>query len=133
MFTLDIKKKLEGIFSRYDKIKVAYLFGSHAANKDNKLSDIDLGILLDDDYNRDIKLSILADLAEVGLCNIDLVLLNEAPLMMKFEIVKYNNILFKRQDFNAAEYFSITVREYLDFKPFIEVQRRYFKERLLNG
>lgn len=133
MLTLEIKKKLKEVFSRYDNIKAVYLFGSHAENKDNKLSDIDLGVLLDDNYDRNIKLSILADLAEVSLCNIDLILLNEASLMLKFEVVKYNNIVFKRQDFDSAGYFSITVREYLDFKPFIEVQRRYFKERLLNG
>ncbi|WP_427337975.1 hypothetical protein [Caloranaerobacter sp. DY30410] len=71
-------------------------------------------------------------MAEVGLCNIDLVLLNEAPLMLKLEIVKYNNIIYKRQDFDSVGYFSITVRKYLDFEPFIEVQRRYFKERLLD-
>jgi len=52
---------------------------------------------------------------------------------LKFKVVKYNNIIFRRKDFDAAGYFSITVREYLDFKPFIEVQRRYLKERLLNG
>ncbi|WP_427337969.1 hypothetical protein [Caloranaerobacter sp. DY30410] len=34
--------------------------------------------------------------------------------------------------FNCEMHFSITVRKCLDFEPFIEVQRRYLKERLLN-
>lgn len=133
MLSLDIKKKLKEVFSKFDTIKVVYLFGSYACNKDNKLSDIDLGLLLDDNYDKNIKLSILADLAKNNLCNVDLVLLNEAPLMLKFEIVKHNNIIYKRQDFDSAGYFSIIVRKYLDFEPFIEVQRAYSKERLLNG
>jgi len=124
---------LNRIFSHYDQIKAAYLFGSHAANKANKLSDIDIGILLEQGYNKKIKLDILTELAEHFFCDIDLVILNEATLLVCFEIVKHNKIIYKKCSFDAAGYFSLTIRRFLDFRPFLAVQRKYLKERILNG
>lgn len=133
MICKDKIKKLKDIFERYSKIKIVYLFGSHADNRENRFSDIDMGILLEEPYNRTIKLDILGDLATEGFCDVDLVILNEAALLLQFEVVKHNKIIYKREDFDAPAFFSITVRKYLDFKPFIETQRQYLKERILNG
>jgi hypothetical protein len=127
------KEKLKNIFASYSVIRVAYLFGSYAKNKEGELSDIDLGVLLLDNYDKIIKLDIMSDLAENSFCDVDLVILNEADLLTQFEIVKHNKIIYQDKDFDAANYFSKTIRKFLDFRPFLAVQREYFKERLLNG
>jgi len=127
------KRELREIFKSYDKLKVAYLFGSYAINEENKASDIDIGILLDKDFEAMIKVDILTDLAEQGYCNVDLVILNQADPITKYEIVKHNQIIYKRKDFAANSYFSLCIRKYLDLKPLFRVQEKYLKERILNG
>ena len=54
-------KNLKSIFSGYNEIKAAYLFGSYADGKQNKNSDLDMGILLEEEYNKMIKLDILTE------------------------------------------------------------------------
>lgn len=117
-----------------DNVQAAYLFGSHATGKDNKLSDLDLAILLKEEKNQpEIKLKILKELTELGYDNIDLVILNNLSIVAKYEVVKHNNLLYASENFEPTSYFSLTIRKYLDFKPFLKVQQKYLKERILNG
>ncbi|WP_025640608.1 type VII toxin-antitoxin system MntA family adenylyltransferase antitoxin [Schnuerera ultunensis] len=124
---------LNKIFSKHKVVKGAYLFGSYAEGKENKFSDLDIGIILDEVYEKNIKIQLLKELSYNGFCNVDLVLLNEAPTMIEFEIVKHNKLIYRREDFNHPVYFSNIIRKGLDFKPLVKVQRKFYKERLLNG
>ncbi|MCK8828004.1 nucleotidyltransferase domain-containing protein [Natroniella acetigena] len=126
-------QELKEIFKSYSNLKATYLFGSYAIDQENDSSDLDFGILLDQDYNKQIKLDILTKLAEKGYCDIDLVLLNEADILTSYEVVKHNQIIYNRDDFDPNSYFSLSVRRYLDFKPFLKVQREYLKEQIING
>lgn len=127
------KIKLANIFSNFPKVKAVYLFGSHAENKENRYSDLDLGILLEDNFDKMIKVDLLVALTEHNFNDIDLVLLNNASPLVSFEVVKHNKIIYKRDDFDSNSYFSLTVRKFLDFRPYLQIQRRYLKERILNG
>ena len=126
-------EELRGIFKNYVELKAVYLFGSYAMGKEDKSSDLDLGIVLAEDYKQQIKLEILTELAVKGYCNVDLVILNEADLVTKHEVVKHNKVIYQRADFDTNDYFSLTMRQFLDFRPFLKVQQRYLKERVLNG
>jgi len=126
-------EKLKDIFAGYNEIKAAYLFGSYADGKQNKNSDLDMGILLDEEYNKMIKLDILTELTQNNFDNIDLVVINNASILVKYEIVKHNRLIYCRNDFDFSAYYSKVVRLYLDFKPYLEVQRMYLKERIING
>jgi predicted nucleotidyltransferase len=125
--------KLKNIFSDYEEIKAAYLFGSYAEGKENINSDLDIGILLDEDYDKMIKLDILTELSQNNFDNIDLVILNEASILLKYQVIKHNQLIYCREDFDFRSYFSKTVRFFLDFKPYLKVQREYLKERIMNG
>ncbi|MFN2363984.1 MAG: nucleotidyltransferase domain-containing protein [Halarsenatibacteraceae bacterium] len=117
-----------------DNVQAAYLFGSHATGKANQLSDLDLAILLKEEKNQpETKLKILKDLTELGYDDIDLVILNNLSIVAKYEVVRHNNLLYAAENFEANSYFSLTIRRYLDFKPFLKVQQKYLKERILNG
>lgn len=126
-------EKLENIFSNQIEVKAAYLFGSYARGEQKTDSDIDIGILLDENFDRIIKLDLLTSLTENGFDDVDLVILNNASILLKYEIVKNNNLIYSRSDFDTSSYFSKIIRLYLDFKPYLEVQRKYLKERILNG
>jgi len=127
-------KKLKSYFARFPEIKIAYLFGSYAAGKNNKMSDLDIAVLLEEESSlADLKINIMAGLIELGYDNADLSILNNMSIVGKYEAVKHNKILYKDKDFDSGSYFSLVVRKYLDFKPYLEVQREYLKERVLNG
>lgn len=126
-------KKIENIFSNQTEIKCAYLFGSYARGEQKIDSDIDIGVLLDENFNKMIKLDLLTSLTENGFDDVDLVILNNASILLQYEIVKHNHPIYIRSDFEPASYFSKIIRLYLDFKPYLEIQRKYLKERILNG
>ena len=127
-------QELPDYFGRFSEIKAAYLFGSHAAGRTNSLSDLDIAVLLDDDIDfADIKLEILGGLIELGYDNVDLAVLNGMSLLGRYEVVKHQKLLYQREDFDPHSYFSLITRKYLDFKPYLKVQREYLKERVLYG
>jgi len=126
--------ELKSYFTRYPEIEAVYLFGSHAAGKNTSISDLDIAVLLEKDSSfADLKIEIMAGLIELGYDNADLSILNNMSLVGKYEVVKHNKILYKDQDFDSSSYFSLILRKYFDFQPYLEVQRKYLKERILNG
>lgn len=125
--------ELPGIFTKYPDIQAVYLFGSLAAGTTNPMSDLDLAIY---SASRDIehkKLDILTDLAEHGYCHVDLVFLNGRDIVLEFEAVRHNKLVYSREDFDAGSFYSLVVRKYLDFYPYLEVQRKALQKRILNG
>jgi hypothetical protein len=125
--------ELKSVFSEFPGIQAVYLFGSHACGRARRDSDLDLAILTDDSILRNRKLDILACLAEKGFCNVDLVFPPENDIVLQYEAVRLNRIVYRRDDFDSGSTFSLIVRRYLDFIPYLKVQREAYKKRLLDG
>ncbi len=121
------------MFSKFEDIKAAYIFGSYAEDRENKNSDLDIGLVLNDVYNPMIKLDILVKLTENKFEDIDIVILNQANPLVRFEAIKNNKLIYKQDSFDASSYYSLVTRTFLDFRPYLDVQRRYLKKRILNG
>jgi len=124
---------LSEIFVRYPEIQAVYLFGSHASGKLHAQSDLDLAIVPSDRSVRERKLDILSDLASIGFCNVDLVFLDTTDIVIKYEAIRDNRLIYHRKDFNRGEIYSNIVRQYLDFTPYLRVQREAYKRRHMNG
>lgn len=124
---------LSEIFDKYPEIQAVYLFGSHVSGNLHILSDLDLAILPADRSLRGKKLDILADLARVGFCNVDLVFLDTSDIVIKYEAIRNNRLIYQREDFSRGEIYSKIVRQYLDFAPYLRVQRDAYKRRQMNG
>jgi len=114
--------KLQTIFARYPEIQAVYLFGSTAAGTNRPDSDLDLALVPRSKALRRQKLDILADLAQVGFDNVDLVILDTKDLVLQYEAVRYNQIIYRAPDFESGTFYSNTVRKYLDFLTYLEVQ-----------
>lgn len=125
--------KLKDIFPRYRSIDAVYLFGSRVTGKLHTQSDLDLAIYSEDPGLKEQKLDILADLAQAGFCDVDLVFLNDANIVLQFEVVRLNTVIYKKPDFSPGAFFSKTVRLYFDFYPYLVLQRKAYKERILNA
>lgn len=126
------RRRLEKIFSRYEGISAVYLFGSSVSGKQHEDSDLDLAIIPKDRQIRNNKLDILADLTREGFDNVDLVFLDTDDIVLKYEAVKHNHLIYQAEGFQRGTTYSNIVRQYLDFQPYLKVQREAYKRRILS-
>ncbi len=125
------EEALARIFATYPGIEAVYLFGSWAAGTARQCSDLDLAIVPRDDQVRDRRLDLLTDLAREGFTQVDLVFLDVKDIVLRYEAVRLNRVIYQTPDFDRGAYYSYTVRLYLDFLPYLKVQREALKARIL--
>ena len=116
--------------SRSD-IDFAYLFGSFGKGKPLPLSDVDIAIYLRETVDVHEKkmeiLGVLMNLLETD--EIDLVILNEAPLTLKMKILESKTIVVDHSPFLRHRFESLVMREYFDFSVVEKaiLERRFFR------
>ena len=125
--------RLRGVFETYPEVQAVYLYGSAATGKLRPGSDLDLAIVPRDGCARHRHQDILADLVRIGYCRVDLVFLDGSDLVIQYEAIRQNKIIYRTEDFSRGEFYSRVVRLYLDFLPSLDVQRRAYKRRILSG
>ncbi len=106
-----------------------YLFGSLASETFKPLSDVDIAIYLKKRNIAEKRLQILGDLADIlGTDEVDLVILNTAPLSLQMKILKQKKILADNAPFFRHKYESYTMRAYFDFS---KLEHRILERRFL--
>ena len=98
---LVILPKVNNFLENYSKVVFAYLFASLAKGKVDPLSDIDVALYLKKGTNfvRE-KMVILKNLIDIfGTEEIDLIILNTAPLTLKARIVSAKKVLVDKVHF----------------------------------
>jgi hypothetical protein len=127
----DIIKKLEDYFTAKDEVILAYLFGSVAKGEFNRLSDVDVAVLLDENLTKqemfDLELKIIDDIVGIlKIDDIDLTIMNLAPLTLNNNIIKQGYIL--KSDENKRVHFeTYLMSRYLDEKYY---RKRHMRESL---
>lgn len=132
ILTPEKRRKLQAIFAAHPNVQAAYLFGSQVETRyRHRESDVDIGVFVEhDDF--DLKLKLVTELMEV-FPNVDLVMMEyrDIPdLLLAFEIVHHNQLLYAHPDFDPYSFFSRVLRMYWDFQPRLEVQFEFMKKRL---
>ncbi len=122
---------LPGIFKKYPGILAVYLFGSAASGNVHAESDLDLAIVPKHSNLHLQKLDILTDLAREGFCNVDLVFLDTNDIVLKFESIRQNRLIYHAEGFDAGDFYSLILRQYFDFQPYLKIQREACKRRML--
>lgn len=124
-------------------VLVAYLFGSCARGNATPYSDVDIAVLvpqaLSHDQAFDLRLTLID--AVQGLLHreaVDVIILNQAPLALRYRVLLDGKVLACRDEQFRILYQADTVSRYLDFKPVIDRHERAILERarrgeLLNG
>ena len=130
-----IKLKTESYFASRPEVLFAYLFGSVAAGKTTALSDIDLAVYLDPEFKEPstgfgYQSELITELSAMLETKTDLVILNKSTLTLKFQVINKGILIYNRDDRARRDFHEKTIRDYLDFKPFLEVQAHYLKKRL---
>ena len=110
----DVRKAL----AEDDNIVFAYLFGGLAAGRANPLSDVDIAVYVRDVGNlADYKLGLFDKLTRaLGTAELDLVVLNSAPVSIAGRILQNKQLLADKEPFTRHAYESVTLREFFDFR-----------------
>jgi uncharacterized protein YutE (UPF0331/DUF86 family)/predicted nucleotidyltransferase len=123
-------------FFAQNPVNAAYVAGS-LTNRTTfgHLSDIDIAVLLMDqikaDQFLDFQLYFLSELAKrLESDHIDVVILNQASLLLKQQVIRYGQILFSRNEKQRVSFETRAVMAYLDFKKFDDIQNQALSRRL---
>jgi predicted nucleotidyltransferase len=113
-----LKTMLGEFFSGEERVTVAYLFGSTAKGEASCLSDIDIAILFDDILTKkeafDLQLRLIADLGSLlKTNNVDLVVLNDSPLLLAFNVIR-DGIILKSDEKKRVHFETRIMSQYLD-------------------
>lgn len=129
------QSQLNQLFAQ-SPVNAAYLAGS-LSNRTSfgHLTDVDIAILLMEqiksDQFLDYQLYFFSELAKrLDSDSIDVVILNQASLLLKLQVIRYGQILFSRDEKLRITFETRAVMDYLDFKKFDEMQNQALSRRL---
>lgn len=133
----DVKKNIPVIVKKlsFDKeVTALYVFGSLAKNNLKPLSDLDFGILLSGKLTKSKRFS--KHLQLIGIfCDtfhtdeIDLVVMNDAPLRFCYNIIQSGKLLLVLNKVELINFQENVVKKFLDFKYY----QNQFDDAFLKG
>ena len=127
-------KAISEMLASRPEVDFAYLFGSQVSGQCGKMSDIDIAVYADvTDDRLAYQLKLLERLqCLTGSVAVDLVLLNDAPPLLRYEVIKHGQVLKENKEKRVI--FEIRVlSEYMDTEHLRRTQGMYLKEKLLQG
>jgi len=132
-----LKDILAPVFQKYN-IHTAYLFGSRASGDAGEDSDYDIACLLrkydPDRHNLDFTVTLQGELeGKLAPAPVDLVLLEQAPVLLRYEVIAKGVILHCEDDDFRTDFEDRVLRDYLDFKPFLDQYDREVWEAIKGG
>ena len=115
------KPQFERIFDD-TPVMVAYLFGSHAVGRAGAESDYDIAVLLRAEVSSAERgrwrLELIGRLIDAYQSDvIDLVILNDAPPLLCFEVIRVRHVLYNRDDEARVAFEVRTMQEWFDWEP----------------
>lgn len=120
----DVQEKIPEIIQVVETdsdVSALFAFGSLAAGTLKPMSDMDFGILLNDRLDKEQRFAKHIEL--IGVFNstfrtdeIDLIVMNDAPIPMTFQILKTGKMLSCRDVGALTAFRERQVKKYLDFK-----------------
>jgi predicted nucleotidyltransferase len=111
-------EEIEQYFLNRQDVAAALLFGSYGTQYQTPLSDLDIAVLFmpGQQISLNRELSMLSDLSTItGEEDINLVVLNKAPLTLQFEVLLTGNVLAKK-DFYLEDFHEYVCKRYADYK-----------------
>jgi len=116
--------KIEDCLRKYPVV-IAYIFGSEAKETSGLLSDIDIALFVHEDINKaerfDLKLRLSSELSAAISRRVDLVILNDSPLRLSYEIIRHGKLIFCSDKSTRVDLEVNILSRYLD--------RRYYDKR----
>ena len=133
-----LKAKLVNFFKKEPNVVGVLIYGSYARGKQNSASDIDIAVLTKNKLTRkestERRIHYSLRLSRLLQKNVDVVLLRDAPLLLRFNIFKEGEKVYVVDKKMVNDFKARAIVEYLDFKPledfFFDNMIKKMKERL---
>ncbi len=128
MDTCALVEQLRPVIADVPAVTLAYLFGSRAEGNIGPLSDYDIAVLLDRDADHEAaRLRLTRQLRRALRTEteaVDLVLLNEAPVELAFNVIANGKLICQRDLATRVEYEATVMSRYYDLLPMLRAQRQ---------
>ena len=115
-----LKSDLPAILKRYPAVRSAYVFGSTAIGRQHQLSDVDIGLRIDDRLSAegafDLKLKLAEELETLFGSRVDVVILNTASLQMIHQAISGGRLLYATEPDAERDFYIRKRKAYFDFK-----------------
>jgi len=136
MSTFKMKSKepiseIRSIFKAYDYIAAAYIFGSQIRGTDNRMSDLDIAILLKENEPSNLVLLDEKLLLEYRIQShfkvnqVDLVELNRQGLVFQHNVIKIGKLIYDGDALFRKKFETKVILDYCDFKPTLRLIEKY--------
>ena len=122
-------ERLVALLAPDEHVRLVYAFGSAARDAAGPLSDVDVAVLLDRRLDWDEERGFRAHL-DAALPGVDVVILNDAPPALRFEVITGGRCLLARDAREQAEFEIVSLSRFLDFQPVRRVQQEYLRTRV---
>jgi len=138
MQNLELRNQLKKYLASFPTIEYAYLFGSYANGRQHQDSDLDIAIYLNDKAQKhnsefcsnDNQAKIISELVQITHINdIDLIILNTAPALLKYQIVTSGQRIFCKDDILRKRFELMTIKLYFDNLPLLKMELDYLEKR----
>ncbi len=132
----EIGAALNRVFQKRDEVRVVYLFGSQARGTVANSSDIDIGVLLNEDFVKESVYGYRADLTAelISLLRtdkVDLVVLNHAPPLLAHRVLRDGIVLHCKDESERIAFEVKMLNRFLDTAPLRKRQNEYLKKSVL--
>ena len=112
------------------KAEFALLFGSITNDNFNIESDIDIAVYFNSEFNIKEKKSVIRrEIINSFDRDIDLIILNDADIIITMQVLANGNIIINENNSNFVLFKAKKISEYLDFK----ISRKIIEDNMLNG
>jgi predicted nucleotidyltransferase len=122
------------IFKKY-KVKLAYLFGSHAKNTAVAESDFDIAVLFDshisDLFEKSQRLGI--EIQKLFPTEVDVRVLNDAPSLFKYEVISNSLLLYCKNENERIEFEVRSIKEYIDDQYMRDIYHQAVADKISKG
>ncbi len=116
----------------------AYLYGSHAKGEPHPFSDVDVAVFIESterytDLNLELSFSLKLDERLNHKCSIELRIINNLPLTVVGEVLKYGHLIYSRDEAKRVEYETQSRLAYFDFLHVIRNYQSIYRQKLLTA
>ncbi len=131
---------LQSIAASFPEVELAYVFGSRVTGNYRDDSDLDVAVLLNRMVFRHEKARFRWLKSFLAACGqvlppefLDLVLLNQAPVVLKYRVLRDGRLIYAKSSSSKVNFFIRTLQEYRDSAYYRELFCRYRIRRLREG
>lgn len=115
-YAINPAHKISETLSRDPNILFALMFGSYAAGRQKKGSDLDIGIYFEKPLEGLALLHLISTLSDLAGRDVDVVVLNKASAFLRHQVMKHRITLFIKDSVVYTKFREKTISDYDEYK-----------------